>query len=306
MSGQSAGAFEGVLNVYFKLVFVDDIMGVLEPVGLRRLGEASYSYGKAWRYKVEGMKGVYEVVQWDVQRSLLKTNITNPPVIEFIGPIFLLKYYPHPEEEVFEEFSVNEQVLRLSPYFNYGKSPYPLLNSAEEINPTLFNVGTLYILAEDALGIVRLGAYTQDRLVSISEEGVRVSNMLVVPPGGKDRNVPGWLLTWNFLEKMAETYRKVMGKPYAAVGGIGKGKVWSCRQEKCVEQETEEMKLKLLEFIFADRANHQVLEILKSQLESVEAATPITGVKPALLWIDGELRRSEGGGFPEVKSFLEK
>jgi hypothetical protein len=306
MAKRGDGAYERAFGVYFKLVLVDDIMRQLEQAGLRRLGEAEYSYGRAWRYQVEGVRGVYELVEWDVQRSLMRVNLPNLPALEFSGPIFLVKYYPHPDEEVFEEFSAREQVLRLSPYFNYGESPYPLLDSAEgELDPTLFNVGTMYILADDALGIVRLGAYSQDRFISIAEDGVWISNVLLVPPGGRDRDVPGWELTWRLFERVAQVYRRVVGGLYAAVGGVGGGRVWSCRQSGCVEQESGEVKLKLLELIFiaSSEVRLQAQGILNAQLENIEAVQA-TGLKPALLWVGGGLKLDDGA-FPEVRSFLE-
>uniref|UniRef100_A0A7C4BA50 Uncharacterized protein n=1 Tax=Thermofilum pendens TaxID=2269 RepID=A0A7C4BA50_THEPE len=299
-------AYERVFGVYFKLVLVDDLMRQLEPAGLKRLGETKYSYGRAWRYQVKGAMGVYELVEWDVQRSLLRTDLPNLPVLEFSGPVFLVKYYPHPDEEVFEEFSAREQVLRLSPYFDYGESPYPTLNSVEgELDPTLFNVGVMHILADDALGIIRLSAHSQDRFISVAEEGVRVSNVLLVPPGGRDRNVPGWELTWKLLERIALVYRKVVGELYAAVGGIGEGRMWSCTQNSCTEQETSEAKLKLLELIFLSGSETKELarNVLEKIFEENIKVTQVAELRLALLWVGGELRRDEGM-FPEVRNFL--
>lgn len=306
MSGRGDGAYERVFGVYFKLVLVDDIMRQLEPAGLRRLGEAKYSYGRAWRYQVEGAMGVYELVEWDVQRSLLRADLPHLPALEFSGPIFLMRYYPHPDEEVFEEFSAREQLLRLSPYFNYGESPCPVLDSAEkEFDPTLFNVGTMYILVDDALGIVRLGAYSQDRFVSVVEDGVWVSNVCLVPPGGRDRNVPGWELTWKLFERVARVYRRVVGELHTVAGGVSGGRVWNCNQNNCVEQESGEVKLKLLEFIFlaSSDVKEQARKVLKKLLEDVEVAQ-LAVFKPALLWVEGELKR-DGSEFPEVQRFLE-
>jgi hypothetical protein len=297
---------ERIFNTYFKLIFVDDAMNQLEPTGIKKLEEANYSYGKAWRYQLEGIKGVYEVVQWDIQRSLLKINLPNLPVVEFSGPVFLLKYYPDPEEEVFEDFSVKEQILRLSAHFNYGKSPYPVLNSEEELDPTLFNIGIFYIVADDVLGIVRLGAYTQDRFISISQDGINLSNVLVVPPGGIDRNVPGWALTWNFLEKMAETYKRIMGKPYAAIGGVGKGKIWKCAQEKCFEEETESIRLKLFEIIFLASREERVLAVVDDQLESLRSNSSLSDLKTSFLWIDGKIKKDEDEEYTQLKDFLKK
>lgn len=59
-----------------------------------------------WYFWLPGIDGAYELVleQWQKHADMEKTT-------------FLLKYYPHPEAEVFNDFSCAEQIVRMSSCF---------------------------------------------------------------------------------------------------------------------------------------------------------------------------------------------
>jgi len=57
---------------------------------------------------------------------------------------FIIRYYPSPNEQVFEDFSFYEKVLRLSEFFDRDGRPrsdlYGVLNREEEIE--MFQAGS--------------------------------------------------------------------------------------------------------------------------------------------------------------------
>ncbi len=108
-------------------------------------------------------------------------------------------YYPHPEESVFEEFSVSERLLRLGPAF--GEQGVPMPGSHRQFRPSSFVVGFIECAAHHEQALTWLSLWAPERWVEIREAGLMVARFagdvtLVLPPGGRDRNVPGWDLAW--------------------------------------------------------------------------------------------------------------
>lgn len=110
-----------------------------------------------------------------------------------------IKYYPHPAEPVFEEFSVIERLLRLGPAFGEQDVPTPV--SSRQLRPGSFTVGFIECAVQDKRALTWLSLWAPDRWVEIREAGLAVARFpgdmtQVLPPGGRDRSVPGWALTW--------------------------------------------------------------------------------------------------------------
>ncbi|GEM_PF-4837238 len=110
-----------------------------------------------------------------------------------------IKYYPHPEEPVFEEFSVAERLLRLGSVF--GKQGVPTPASSHHLRPGSFTVGFIECAIQDERALTWLSLWAPDRWVEIREGGLAVARFpgdmtQVIPLGGRDRNVPGWTLAW--------------------------------------------------------------------------------------------------------------
>jgi len=110
-----------------------------------------------------------------------------------------IKYYPHPKEPVFEEFSLTERFLRLGPAF--GEQDVPTPASSRQLRPGSFTVGFIQCAVQDKRALTWLSLWAPDRWVEIRESGLTIARFpgdmtQVLPPGGRDRNVPGWALTW--------------------------------------------------------------------------------------------------------------
>lgn len=110
-----------------------------------------------------------------------------------------IKYYPHPEEPLFEEYSMAERLLRLGPVFGEHGMPSPA--SSRQLRPGFFVVGFIECAAQDEKALTWLSLWAPDRWVETREAGLTIARFpgdmtQVLPPGGRDRNVPGWALAW--------------------------------------------------------------------------------------------------------------
>ncbi len=110
-----------------------------------------------------------------------------------------MKYYPHPDEAVFEEFSVTERLLRLGPFF--GEQGVPTPASSRQLGPNSFAIGFIECAVQDDRALTWLSMWAPDRWVEIREAGLSVARFpgdltQVLPPGGRNRNVPAWALAW--------------------------------------------------------------------------------------------------------------
>lgn len=196
--------------------------GWLQYLGKNPGGKISYlspipGEKNAWYVWFVNQGGVYEIalLDWQIQKN---NEISS----------FILKYYPYPEEALFESFSCAEQVVRLSAYFDnslikhsehekscacsqhHGRhcgSPVqkgiPRLQARADIHPALFGIGKIRLTLRQGR-LLQLSADSQDRLMQCSVTGIFVCQgngpVQIVAPGEVDRDVPGWQLTWTFLE----------------------------------------------------------------------------------------------------------
>jgi len=84
------------------------------------------------------------------------------------GALLALRYFPDPSESLFANFAPIEQQTRLSPLFDHTGTPE--MDSAEEIDPSLFYVGTLVIVPQGE-NYIGLHLSAQDRWIEQVHEG---------------------------------------------------------------------------------------------------------------------------------------
>lgn len=164
-----------------------------------------------------GCRGVYELQLFDY---LIDKNYEESR--------FILKYYPHPEDDLYDSFAFCEQVIRNSDLFDdtpitnssgstcscsyiskSGSKEHeclikgiPKINARKKIDPTFFWVGEIgFVFTDERL--LRIYANTQDLLVQYSVSGIHIDldgkKQQIVAPNEADRNLSGWDITWNFL-----------------------------------------------------------------------------------------------------------
>ncbi|MDD4145657.1 MAG: hypothetical protein PHS83_00895 [Clostridia bacterium] len=140
---------------------------------------------------------------------------------------FLLKYYPYPESQYFENLSCGEQIVRLSHIFDDSyveknhdegcacsslhlcshtpkiKKGIPHFQERKNIHPSLFSLGKLsFAFTENDLKQITLDS--QDQLIQYSFEGITILDSNGTPhelvaPGQSDRQMPAWEICWHFV-----------------------------------------------------------------------------------------------------------
>lgn len=179
----------------------------------------------AWYFWLHDVSGVYELKLDKITTENGRENST-----------FFLRYYPDIEEDTFEDFSCQEQILRMGELFDQGMvnipenaevcpccggkfeahhdhchehvenvprpKGIPNLIFRRQLPKELFQIGLIsFTFRGDA--IVKVQISTQDRYLSYAEDGVKITDALgqeheLVEPGGVDRNVAGLELSHRF------------------------------------------------------------------------------------------------------------
>ncbi len=179
-----------------------------------------------WYLWLKETKGVYEL-------------IVNDSSNEFKDNLFIIRYYPSPKENFFENFSCAEQIVRLSNYFensefhketnttscacselyystcNHSRTKgYPKFHSRKMINPNLYEIGKINFVFKNS-EIEQLILSTQDYLklysvcgFSVEKDGTTVQ---LLKPGEEDRNVPAWEICNILQDALIKDVFKQMG-----------------------------------------------------------------------------------------------
>jgi len=260
-----APRYENILNIYFRL-----IMSMAEDIrryGFRNIAQVSWKGREAWRYEPSWRKGGYEVIVWDRCTSILR-SAKNPraPPLTFSNFTFLLKYYPHPDEEVFENFSIREQLVRLSACFN-EEEKFPSQTCLNDLHESFFVVGTLNLSANEDVGVLRLALQSQDRFTSILEENLEINGATLREAEEADRNVPGWQLSWEFYRNLLDLYTAKLGRPWLILAVAEPGAIWRCRGERCEAEESASTLLKTIEAVYVAMKDLQVINLIDEAVE---------------------------------------
>ncbi len=202
-----------------------------------------------WYLWLKKRQGVYELILNDVN-SRKDVEISS----------FIVKYYPLPEEEVFERYATQEQIVRLSNYFDDSpiKQPrkerqngcpcshlhytddnkfqrvkgLPKLHHREKMNPSLFTIGLIkfYFQGKESR-LLKVKLISQDTLVEYSNDGIILEKdgtlIEVVKPGSLDRSIPAWEICWDLYDLLIKDIFAQMGKfPKESKRKIKKGFIY--------------------------------------------------------------------------------
>ena len=187
----------------------------------------------AWYFWLAGADGVYEFSLKDCCEENGSEKST-----------FMLKYYPDPEEETFEDLSCSEQIIRMSPYFDnsiveidkvehdscpccagghhvheHGKEcktklvkrrikGIPKLLKRSLLQPSLFLIGEVdFTMQQDVL--LNSALVSQTEFIQFSEEGLYAGQgdqvYELVGKGAVDRKVKGLNLCRIFYGFLVDT-----------------------------------------------------------------------------------------------------
>jgi|GEM_PF-6420205 len=150
--------------------------------------------GEGWYFWLAEKQGVYEIESLSSQKQ---SNCWRAD--------FLLKYYPCPEENVFEDFSLLEQFIRIRYPFDQG-TPTP--ESRKELDRNLFTIGKIVIFSHlDSFLLVvesceRLASYWKNEFRAKLPTGEEI----ILKEGETDRNVQGWTLSWEYFNFLVKAF----------------------------------------------------------------------------------------------------
>jgi hypothetical protein len=191
-----------VMEDMFTLLFFDK--GACQRIGFINI---SRSVGErlGWYLWTRDQKGAYLLELVDVAYFDEEIGADYPNHIPEMKAKFVLRYYPSPEEPLFEDFAFTEREVRLGPCFDHTGTP--LFEKQNDIHESLFAVGNLALDFDKGLNFAILKISSQDRWVEIVEEGPIVETdhrqtIEVIPEGTTARNIPGWELSWRFYDKL--------------------------------------------------------------------------------------------------------
>ncbi len=122
---------------------------------------------------------------------------------------FGLHYFPHPEEPLFDRFSLAAEMAVMAPEYRKKIRAFP---EFPEMGP-LFRVGraTLGLDPGRRALFSRLEALERDLV--LSPGGIRASEGWVVPPGGAEQDLPAWELARELFHAVAGALTFGLGSP---------------------------------------------------------------------------------------------
>jgi len=117
-----------------------------------------------------------------------------------------IAYYPDPEEKIFDTFSWFERIARVSDGFD--ASGTPTIEARDRLPQRYFTVGHMDLLMTAGGDLLSLACTGAEEWVDLRPAGLELTDpeghlFQAVPPGGRDRSVPGWSLSRFLLDKMA-------------------------------------------------------------------------------------------------------
>jgi hypothetical protein len=183
------------------LITASWVESVQHAIGLKAVSQV-WGEQPAWYLWIENVPGAFAL-----QLAHAATDQTGHE--QWGHGIFVIKHYPHPRSEAFNNFSFQEQCFVRSQYFDQTQTPR--FEYKEEIPATLFNVATMEYLTgpNDGPALFRLESLDRMR-VSCNQQSSQKYAMLgqnrLFKRGETDRNVPGWELGFTLFDRLLSLY----------------------------------------------------------------------------------------------------
>lgn len=177
------------------------IPGVRHAIGWRGLKGSSLFNG-AWTARIKGINGIYG----------LSFNEASRDGAWATGSFFLY-YFPHPEEELVESFSV--PAILCTQNENYYDNVREFMLNPELCR--LFNIGMFSIAVNHAGKSVILKLEAMSTLRIIASDGLTVTSggceVTAVEPGGTDQDFPAWQTAMPFYTVLASSFTFLLDEP---------------------------------------------------------------------------------------------
>lgn len=120
-----------------------------------------------------------------------------------------IHYYPSEEEDTFDSYSYFEKLIRLSSLFDHTGTPS--FQRDPDIPVSHFVVGRIDVRTTPCLDFLELECVAPERWLDFRVDGLNLmapdqQNHEVLGPGEKDRDVPGWALSWFLFNKITSGF----------------------------------------------------------------------------------------------------
>jgi hypothetical protein len=161
----------------------------------------------AWYLWFGEKKGAYKIQLTNASLVSFGSDgpSTSPASFPSIRGNLAIHYYPSEGEEAFDSYSCFEKLIRLSPLFDHTGTPF--FQREPEIPVTHFVVGHIDVRTTPCHGFLDFECVAPERWLDFRTDGLYLKadgqkNYQVLTPGEKDRDIPGWNLSWFLFNKI--------------------------------------------------------------------------------------------------------
>ncbi|HET6461092.1 MAG TPA: CobW family GTP-binding protein [Syntrophales bacterium] len=185
-------------NLFVRIFFEPRAKEAIGWIGMAyRMGPV-----RCWTFRVRGRPGVYSLTYCGNGKDSSGWH----------HGFFHLQYFPMPDEKVLNLFSVGENLLRLDTCFDQWIRTVP--EEGDHLDGQ-FTVGRIILSFDIKENTVVLTLQAPGRWRDIRRDGLYLtepdgSSVEAVSPGGTDRNVPAFALSWPFFDRLILTLRYLL------------------------------------------------------------------------------------------------
>lgn len=277
--------FDQIENIVTYSLF-DDYLRKL--IGFNKVSRF-YEGDGGWYFWLNNKQGVHELEVVDCDKTFTWSHQR-----------FRLRYYPHPEEIAFDSFSLLEQVIRMGDGFSQG---CPRLGLGKQFHESYYVAGELniFLLNKAILAIVS----SQDRWIEYRQQGLEIEKptgerICVVEKGKKDRDVPGWGLSWDCFNCLIKAFCCIYRTPPSLVRLKSyPGRVWYVNGEGEVREEfATDIYLRQLEVAIVPKQEKEREKLFRDILQICQSVgKENTTAVETLFSEDQDITQVEGSSF---------
>lgn len=162
--------------------------------------------GNGWYLWFSNVEGVYsiELADADLCKTKFWKRLSNKENQIFLGT-YRLKYFPHPEEYVFEFYSSLEKTMRSSYLFDETGTPKSV--SCDKLHESLYSIGFMDLVTDTRRSFLELYFRSPDRWITMlekehEEETNHDNHPSIISPMAIDRCLKAWQLTWPLIDML--------------------------------------------------------------------------------------------------------
>ena len=160
-----------------------------------------------WYLWFKEKKGAYqlELINGEILPQENKNTGKFSPFKLAVRGRFAVRYFPSEEEEIFENYSCFEKLIRFGPLFD--QTGTPAFEGRNKIPESYFVIGHIDVRTDLSRDFLELECFAPEQWEDFRVDGLYLKtpeqkDYEAVVPGGRDRNVPGWALSFFLFDKI--------------------------------------------------------------------------------------------------------